>query len=83
MSQTSAQATTQLKMTGTRILFGVNGLVAAFGERGLVAGARGQLELPAARGLRTEPELLGRLRALPGVKRVSLALHRPWAGGEC
>ena len=31
MSQTSAQATTQPKMTGTRILFGVNGLVAAFG----------------------------------------------------
>ncbi len=50
--------------------------------RGGAPGARGQLELPAARGLRTEPELLGRLRALHGVKRVSLALHRPWAGGE-
>ena len=34
-----------------------------------------------ARGVRTEPELISALRALPGVSQVSLSLHRPWSQG--
>jgi len=43
--------------------------------------ARGSLDVNGAMGVRTEPELISQLRALPGVSRVSLALHRPWQQG--
>src|SRR5690606_37885742 len=43
--------------------------------------ARGSLDVNGPLGVRTEPELISQLRALPGVSRVSLALHRPWQQG--
>jgi len=43
--------------------------------------ARGTLNVNGSQGVRTDPELISQLRALPGVSRVSLSLHRPWAQG--
>src|SRR5690606_26654315 len=43
--------------------------------------ARGTLNVNGSQGVRTDPELISQLRALPGVSRVTLALHRPWAQG--
>jgi DNA polymerase-3 subunit alpha len=43
--------------------------------------ARGRVDLNGEFGVRAEPELLGALRAVPGVESVSLALNRPWGGG--
>jgi DNA polymerase-3 subunit alpha len=43
--------------------------------------ARGRLDLNGDFGVRAEPELLGALRAVPGVESVSLALNRPWPSG--
>ncbi|KFN49638.1 DNA polymerase III subunit alpha [Arenimonas composti] len=43
--------------------------------------ARGTVDLDGPLGVRTEPELVGQLRALPGVDKVQLSLHRPWAQG--
>jgi DNA polymerase-3 subunit alpha len=44
--------------------------------------ARGRIDLNGEHGVRAEPELLGALRAVPGVESVSLALNRPWGGGR-
>jgi DNA polymerase-3 subunit alpha len=41
--------------------------------------ARGRLDCNGNFGVRAEPELLGALRALPGVDAVSLALNKPWS----
>jgi DNA polymerase III subunit alpha len=38
----------------------------------------GVLDLNGRFGVRAEPELLGALRALPGVREVSLSLTKPW-----
>jgi DNA polymerase III subunit alpha len=45
------------------------------------AKARGSVDLNGSQGVRTEPELISALRALPGVSQVSLSLHRPWSQG--
>jgi len=45
------------------------------------ARARGSLDLNGTEGVRTEPELISQLRALPGVSQVTLQLHRPWQQG--
>ncbi|MBW8369213.1 MAG: DNA polymerase III subunit alpha, partial [Arenimonas sp.] len=45
------------------------------------AKARGVLEVNGSQGVRTDPELISQLRALPGVSQVSLQLHRPWQQG--
>jgi DNA polymerase-3 subunit alpha len=45
------------------------------------ARARGSLDVNGSEGVRTEPELISQLRALPGVSQVSLQLHRPWQQG--
>ena len=45
------------------------------------AKARGALDVNGAQGVRTDPELISQLRALPGVSQVSLQLHRPWQQG--
>jgi DNA polymerase-3 subunit alpha len=44
-------------------------------------GGSGGLELGGRLGLRIAAELLSRLRRLPGVASVRLALHRPWQPG--
>jgi DNA polymerase-3 subunit alpha len=44
--------------------------------------ANGRIDLNGEFGVRAEPELLGALRAVPGVQAVSLALNRPWGGGN-
>ena len=41
--------------------------------------ARGTLDLNGTQSVRADPQLLGRLRALPGVSEVALQLQRPWA----
>ncbi|OHE81189.1 MAG: DNA polymerase III subunit alpha [Lysobacterales bacterium GWF1_69_6] len=43
--------------------------------------ARGTVDVNGPLGVRTDPELISQLRALPGVSQVSLALHRPWQQG--
>ena len=43
-------------------------------------GSRGTLDLIGASSVRSDPELIGALRTLPGVSAVSLSLHRPWGG---
>ncbi len=43
------------------------------------ATARGTLDLNGTQSVRADPQLLGRLRALPGVSDVQLALQRPWS----
>ncbi len=43
------------------------------------AAARGTLDLSGTQSVRADPQLLGRLRALPGVSDVVLQLHRPWS----
>ena len=45
------------------------------------ARARGTVDINGSQGVRTDPELISQLRALPGVSQVSLQLHRPWAQG--
>ena len=45
------------------------------------AKARGVVDVNGAQGVRTDPELISQLRALPGVSQVSLQLHRPWQQG--
>ncbi len=47
----------------------------------LTRGSRGTVDINGSQGVRTDPELISQLRALPGVSQVSLALHRPWAQG--
>ncbi len=44
------------------------------------AGASGTIDLNGASGVRVEADLLGQLRADPGVRAVRVALDRPWAG---
>src|SRR5690606_7940095 len=44
------------------------------------AQARGSLDLDGSQGVRSDPELVSQLRALPGVSRVVLSLQRPWGG---
>ncbi len=41
--------------------------------------ARGTLDLNGSQSVRADPQLLGRLRAVPGVSEVQLALQRPWS----
>ncbi|HTD28895.1 MAG TPA: DNA polymerase III subunit alpha, partial [Xanthomonadaceae bacterium] len=41
--------------------------------------ARGTLDLNGTQSVRADPQLLGRLRALPGVSDVALQLQRPWS----
>jgi DNA polymerase-3 subunit alpha len=43
--------------------------------------ASGRLDLGGDAGVRADPELLGALRAVPGVESVSLSLNRPWGNG--
>lgn len=45
------------------------------------ARARGTVDINGSQGVRTDPELISQLRALPGISQVSLALHKPWAQG--
>jgi DNA polymerase-3 subunit alpha len=45
------------------------------------AKARGVVDVNGTQGVRTDPELISQLRALPGVSQVSLQLHRPWQQG--
>jgi DNA polymerase-3 subunit alpha len=45
------------------------------------AKARGVVDVNGPQGVRTDPELISQLRALPGVSQVSLQLHRPWQQG--
>ena len=45
------------------------------------ARARGTVDINGSQGVRTDPELISQLRALPGVSQVSLSLHRPWQQG--
>jgi DNA polymerase-3 subunit alpha len=47
----------------------------------LTGQARGRVEVNGQHSVRSEAALISQLRALPGVDQVSLALHRPWAGG--
>ena len=42
---------------------------------------RGTVDINGSQGVRTDPELISQLRALPGVSQVSLQLHRPWQQG--
>ncbi|MDH5823396.1 DNA polymerase III subunit alpha [Luteimonas sp. RD2P54] len=42
------------------------------------AGAAGSLDLNGAQSVRVDAELLGQLRAQPGVRGVKVALQRPW-----
>ena len=46
----------------------------------LTGKSRGTLDLNGPNSVRTEAELISQLRALPGVLKVGLSLHRPWAG---
>ncbi|MBP6626176.1 MAG: hypothetical protein KA187_02045, partial [Arenimonas sp.] len=43
--------------------------------------ARGTVDINGSQGVRTDPELISQLRALPGVSQVTLSLHRPWQQG--
>jgi DNA polymerase-3 subunit alpha len=43
------------------------------------ATAHGTLDLNGSQSVRADPQLLGRLRALPGISDVQLALQRPWS----
>ena len=45
------------------------------------AKARGVVDVNGSQGVRTDPELISQLRALPGVSQVTLQLHRPWQQG--
>jgi len=45
------------------------------------AKARGSVDVNGSQGVRTDPELISQLRALPGVSQVTLSLHRPWQQG--
>ncbi|MBZ4040442.1 DNA polymerase III subunit alpha [Novilysobacter selenitireducens] len=45
-------------------------------------GAAGMLDLNGTSSVRVDAELMGTLRAVPGVKAVKLALGRPWALGN-
>ncbi len=45
----------------------------------VTADSRGVVELNGANSVRTDADLLNQLRALPGISRVALALHRPWS----
>jgi DNA polymerase-3 subunit alpha len=45
------------------------------------AKARGTVDINGSQGVRSEPELISALRALPGVSQVNLSLHRPWSQG--
>ncbi|MCD9028112.1 DNA polymerase III subunit alpha [Luteimonas sp. BDR2-5] len=47
----------------------------------LPAGSAGTLDLNGSQGVRIDASLPGNLRALPGVRKVRLALSRPWANG--
>jgi DNA polymerase-3 subunit alpha len=40
--------------------------------------SRGTLDLNGSQSVRADPQLLGRLRAMPGVSEVALQLNRPW-----
>jgi DNA polymerase-3 subunit alpha len=42
-------------------------------------GASGTLDLNGTQSVRSDPELLGRLRVLPGISEVQLHLRKPWA----
>ena len=42
------------------------------------AGAAGMLDLNGSHSVRVDAELVGVLKAVPGVKAVKLALGRPW-----
>ncbi len=44
--------------------------------------ARGRLDLNGKASVRSAPDLLARLRRLPGVSGISLALHRPWTSSS-
>ena len=41
--------------------------------------ASGALDLNGSQSVRSDPELLGRLRVLPGISEVQLHLRKPWA----
>ena len=45
----------------------------------LVNGAAGMLDLASGDSVRVDADLVGALRALPGVRTVKLALSKPWA----
>ena len=40
--------------------------------------AQGKMELNGSASVRSAPDLLARLRRIPGVEHVELSLHRPW-----
>jgi DNA polymerase-3 subunit alpha len=40
--------------------------------------AHGALDLNGTQSVRADPQLLGRLRAMPGVSDVAVQLQRPW-----
>ncbi len=42
----------------------------------------GTLDLNGSQSVRADPQLLGRLRALPGVSEVTLQLQKPWSGEQ-
>jgi DNA polymerase-3 subunit alpha len=44
--------------------------------------ASGALDLIGSQSVRSDPELLGRLRVLPGISEVQLHLRRPWANNH-
>src|SRR5699024_3100510 len=46
----------------------------------LAAGARGAVDLNGESRVRVDADLLGLLRADPGVRAVRVALDKPWAG---
>lgn len=47
----------------------------------LRAGAAGMLDLNGSQSVRVDADLVGTLRAQPGVRAVKLTLAKPWAGG--
>ncbi|KRA21222.1 MULTISPECIES: DNA polymerase III subunit alpha [unclassified Lysobacter] len=47
----------------------------------LRAGAAGMLDLNGGQSVRVDADLVGTLRAQPGVRAVKLTLAKPWAGG--
>jgi DNA polymerase-3 subunit alpha len=46
----------------------------------ITADSRGTLDVIGGHCVRSDPELVSALRALPGISGVGLALHRPWGG---
>ncbi len=44
--------------------------------------SRGVVDLNGPNSVRTDAELINALRSLPGISQVSLAMHRPWSGGQ-